>query len=152
LGRALVRPGDPLEIAIKIRRDDGPVRTEQFSLPIPRNWAGQEVDLIACGGELAQQVAEAVAGDPRPRDLRDVGRWLNARRLDGHLYLMAVRNGAGMRSEVETHAFLPPSVVAILSGDPTKQPRDRGLAWEERRAQPGELVGGVKSSIKVMPY
>ena len=69
-------------------------------------------------------------------------RYINfsGRRLDGHLYLLAVRNGAGMRSEVDTHAFLPPSVVAILSADSTKQPHDRGLAWEERRAQPGELV------------
>ncbi len=152
LDRGMARPGENLELAIRLRREDGPTRLERFTLQIPRTWAGQEVDLFATGGDLAQRVAEELAGDPRPVNLKQVGRWLRNRRLSGHLYLMAARDGPGMRAEVDTHAFLPPSMVAILSGDSTKQMRKRGLAWEERRAQPGVLLGGARSSIKVLPY
>lgn len=152
LDRSVAKPGEGLEIAVRLRREDGPNRLERFHLQIPRNWAGQEVDLFATGGDLAQQVAEGLAGDPRPTDLKQVGRWLRERRLPGHLYLLAARDGPGIRAGVDTRAFLPPSVVAILSGDPNTQARTRGLAWEERRAQPGVLLGGVRSSITVLPH
>lgn len=152
LDRAIARPGEPINVAVRIRREDGPVRTESFSLQVPRTWAGREVDIIACGAELAQKLSEQLAGDPRPTDLDGVVRWLNEVRPDGNLYLMAVRDGAGMRSEVDTYSFLPPSVVTLMSGDVSKQRRLKGVAWEERRALPGTLAGGVKSTIKVKAY
>jgi hypothetical protein len=148
----MARPGDPLEVAVRIRRDDGPVRVERFHLQIPRSWAGNDVNIIACSGELAQRVTEEVAGDPRPTDLKQIGRWLERRRLDGNLYLLAVRDGDSMRSGVDTEPFVPGSMVTLLSGDPSFQRRTSGVAWEERREQPGALLGGVRSSVRVLSY
>jgi hypothetical protein len=150
--RAMARPGDTIEVGVRLRRDDGPQRVERFGIKVPTSWAGQEVDLIAVGGDLAQRVAESLAGDPRPVTLAQVRRWLENRRENGYLYLMAARSGAGMRAEVDSFDFLPPSMVALLSGDANKQRHNRGLAWEERRKQPGVLVSGVLTTLKVLPY
>ena len=57
-----------------------------------------------------------------------------------------------MRSETDTLSFVPGSAVAIHSGSPSKQANRRGMAWEERRPQPGALLGGAKSSIKILSH
>jgi len=45
---------------------------------------------------------------------------------------------------------LPGSAVATISGDPSRQRRSRGLAWEERRARPGVVFGKARVSVKVL--
>ena len=63
---------------------------------------------MAAGSRAAQQVTEGLAGEPRPENLAQIGRWLSQRRNSGVLYFMALRDGDGMRSTVDTLNFLPP--------------------------------------------
>jgi hypothetical protein len=84
-----------------------------------------------------------------PTELADIGRWLSRRRVDGRLYLMAVRKGAGLRAGVEAMPFVPGSAVATFSGDPSKARRARGLAWEEYRVRPGVVAGEARITMKV---
>jgi len=152
LSRSQARPGDSVEVAVRLVRDDGPRTIERFLLKVPRRWAKQKVDIIVAGGSLAQRLVDEVAGDPRPENLAQIQTWFANRRTDGYLYLLAVRKGTGMRSEVEAMPFLPPSVVAINSGDATKQRRNRGLAWEERRGRPGVVYGGLRTQLRVEAF
>ena len=125
---------------------------ERFSLQVPRTWAGQKVKLFAGSASFAHRLSEEMAGDPRPRSLAQVRQWLADRRDGGYLYVMVTRSGPGMRARVEAMPFLPPSVIATMSGHSAFQARGGGVAWEERRAQPGVLMGGARKTIKVLSH
>lgn len=150
LDRQSVEAGKPVEVAVRIRRTNGPVTYEKFSVQVPRSWIGDSVDIIAASADIAERVADEISGAPRPNDLPDIVRAINARRSDGAIYLMAVRDGVGVRSRVDVLPFIPPSAAATLSGDPTSTTRPRGLAWEDKRARPGTVVGGAMTSLKVV--
>ncbi|MBC7795198.1 MAG: hypothetical protein H7Z43_15950 [Clostridia bacterium] len=150
LDRSAIEAGKPVEVAVRIRRTNGPVTYEKFSLQVPRSWIGDNVDIIAASADVAERVADEVSGAPRPNDLGDIVRVVNAHRADGNVYLMAVRDGVGMRSRVDVLQFIPPSAIATLSGDPMTHTRSRGLAWEEKRARPGTLSGSAITSLKVV--
>lgn len=150
LDRRSIEAGKPVEVAVRIRRVNGPVSYEKFSVQVPRSWIGDDVDIIAASADIAERVADEVQGAPRPNDLPDVIRAINATRPDGNIYLMAVRDGAGLRSRIDVLPFLPPSAVAQLSGDPQTHTRSKGLAWEEKRARPGTVSGGAMTSLKVV--
>lgn len=152
LDRPQVHPGQAIDIAVRLRRQDGPSSLERFSVQIPRAWAGQDVDLYAVGVEGAERLARDVSGSPRPTQLKQIGAYLAKRRADGNVYLMAVRDGVGVHAAVEDLTFLPPSVVATMAGDPSKQSRQQGLAWEERRARPGTVTGQARTSVQVLGY
>jgi hypothetical protein len=152
LGRGIARPGDPLEVAVRLRKNDGPVSIERFMLVVPHAWAGQQVDIVATGVDGAEQAEHVIGGDPRPRTLGQIAQWLRKRRSDGYIYLLAIRNGPGLSSDVDVMPFMPGTAVAVLSGSREKQARTRGVAWEERRARPGVVFGGVTSSLKVLAY
>lgn len=150
LSSSSIEAGKPVEVAVRVRRWNGPVTYEKFTVNVPRSWIGDEVDIIACGADLAERVSDEVQGDPRPTKLTDVVKALNARRADGNIYVMAVRDGASLRADTEILKFIPPSAVATLSGDPNVRRRNRGLAWEERRARPGTVMGGAMTQLKVV--
>lgn len=150
LSSSSIEAGKPVEVAVRVRRWNGPVTYEKFTVNVPRSWIGDEVDIIACGADLAERVSDEVQGDPRPTKFADVVKALNARRTDGNIYVMAVRDGAGLRADTEILKFIPPSAVATLSGDPNVRRRNRGLAWEERRARPGTVMGGAMTQLKVV--
>lgn len=149
LDRGEVQPGQTMEVAVRLRRVHGPVSIERFLVQVPRSWSGEDVEIVAASARDADQLASNLGGDPRPTNLEQVGRWLSDRRADGNIYLMAVRSGAGMRADITVLPFLPPSIVATMSGDPNTQRRTRGLAWEERRVRPGIVVGGASATVKV---
>ena len=148
--RGELRPGKPAEVAVQLRRAQGGTSTERFLLQVPRSWAGESVEIVAAGVGAADEIAEEVGGAPHPTDARQIGKWLARRRVDGQLYLMAVRPGSGLQVGVEVMPFLPGSAVATLSGGPSIQRRNRGLAWEERRARPGIVSGKAHVSMKVL--
>ncbi|MEE8408031.1 MAG: SpoIVB peptidase S55 domain-containing protein [Myxococcota bacterium] len=150
LDRKRVRAGESVEVAVRLRRRQGGTSLERFLIQVPRSWANQEVQIVASGVGGAEGLERSVVGTPRPTKLRQVGKWLSRRRADGQLYLMAVRKGVGLRAGVDMHSFLPPSVVAIMSGDGGRQRRSRGLAWEERRQRPGTVSGQARVSVKVV--
>jgi hypothetical protein len=150
--RPQVRAGDTLEVAVRLRRLSGPTSLERFSIAIPYAWRGQTVDIVAGGVDTAERVAHEVNGGPRPTEYKQLGRWLARRRQAGIVYLMAVRDGVGMQAAVDEFKFLPPSVVATLSGDPSKQSRSQGVAWEERRNRPGVVTGQARVSVQVLSY
>ncbi|OGQ91076.1 MAG: hypothetical protein A2289_05270 [Deltaproteobacteria bacterium RIFOXYA12_FULL_58_15] len=143
------KPGEFLEVAVRLRRHHGDNHVERFLLEVPGSWADQSVELYATGVGGAESLAETVAGEPLPTELGQIGDWLNGRRVDGRLYLMAVRSGSGMRSGVVALPFLPPSAVAIHSSDPTKERTSRGLTWEESRERPGVVSGQAKITVSV---
>jgi hypothetical protein len=149
LDRTVAKPGEPLEVAVRLRRDDGPESIERFQIHVPRAWAGQRLDVIVASSEEADELAEVLAGDARPENIQQIRDWLAERRSNGNLYLMVVRHSPGMRSEVATMAFVPPSIIATMSGDASKQRRNQGLAWEERRARPGVVYGGLSHPLTV---
>jgi hypothetical protein len=146
-GRAV--PGDDMEVAVRLRRNHGVTHLERFRMKVPRSWRGHTVELVAAGVNGAERLANQVEGHPVPTELADIGRWLSRRRVDGRLYLMAVRKGAGLRAGVEAMPFVPGSAVATFSGDPSKARRARGLAWEEYRVRPGVVAGEARITMKV---
>lgn len=152
IDRPQVRPGGTVEVAVNVRRQGGALNTERFRVQVPHAWAGQDIDLAAGGVDMAERIAREVGGASHPTEYAQIGRYLATRRVDGQVYLMAVREGVGMHAAVDDWAFLPPSVVATLSGDPSKQSRRHGIAWEERRRRPGTVSGAVRTLLHVLPY
>jgi hypothetical protein len=150
LDRAQAKPGENIEVAVRLRKKSGGSSLERFVVPVPHGWAESEVDIVAAGAADAEKVAARIEGDLTPDNLGDVVKWLSARRADGQLYLMAMRHGTGMRARVEVLPFLPPSVVATMSGVPQVEKRGRGLAWEERRDRPGTVSGLAPASIRIL--
>ncbi|MBI5511530.1 MAG: hypothetical protein HY903_22470 [Deltaproteobacteria bacterium] len=149
--RGELRPGNTAEVAVRLRRAQGGTSTEKFLLAVPHSWADQTVEIVAAGAVAAEDLAGDVDGEPRPIDLKGIGAWLSGRRPDGRLYLMVVRPGAGLMAGAEAMSFLPGSAVAVLSGDPSKARRSRGVAWEEQRARPGVVSGKARIAVRVLP-
>lgn len=150
LDRGVVRAGEPFRVSVRLRQEYGGIHYETFNVEVPRSWAGGEVELFALSAIDATRLAEEIEGRPRPNSLKQIARYLNKHRGDGHVYFMAVRRGASLSTEVDTHAFLPPSAVAIFGGgSPYANGRLRGLALEERRRRPGVVVGGARLQLKV---
>lgn len=149
LDRPQARPGQSIEVAVRLRRKGGGSSLERFVVAVPHAWAGADVEIVAAGVEAAQKIASQLEGDLQPEELSDVIKWLGARRADGQLYLLATRRGSGMRSRVDMLTFLPPSVVATMSGVPSVETRSRGLAWEERRERPGTVSGAAPATLRV---
>jgi len=152
LDRGEARPGESLRLSVRLRRQHGEVATETLSLPIPSSWAGQTVELTACGADGARSLAADLEGPPRPSTLKDVARFLNSLRPDGFLYVLATRAGVGLRAQVQTLPFLPPSIVALWAADPFTARRTRGLTWEDRRPRPGTVAGQARASLHILPY
>lgn len=150
LDQAQVRPGDMLNIAIRVRRDKGGRRIEHFQLPILPAWADQELDIVAAGAIAAEHVEHSVAGDAYPSTLADIGKWLSKRRSQGKLYVMATHKGVGLRAGVDMVQHVPPSMAVMLSGDSTRAVKEKVLAWEEYRVQPGTITGEAHASVKVV--
>ena len=149
LDRRRARPGDMLEVLVRLRQVDGPTSDERFLIAVPKSWAGQSVEIAAPGWRWGDRVAEGLGGLPRPTDVKDIAAWLSSRRQPGNLYLIAVREGVGLRSRVDIMPFLPPSAVALFGDRLSKQPRRRGLSWEERRKRPGVITGIASASLSV---
>jgi hypothetical protein len=149
LGQAAARPRDNLEIAVRLVRDNGGSRVERFVLPIRPGWAGQKLGIVAASGNDAVGFMLEVEGLPYPESLDQVVSWLRRLRSNGNLYLMVAHEGPGLMAEVDALPFLPPSALPRLSGDAGKQDRILGLAWEERRPQPGIVRGAAAEFIQV---
>lgn len=148
--REWVRAGGEVELSVRLRQRDGPVSHERFLLKVPKSWASEDIEFVAAGAGGANQLARRVEGQPRPTSLADIGRWLSKKRPNGYVYLFAVRPGTGLRSGVQEMPFLPPSAVVTLGGgDPARQPRTHGLAWEERRSRRGIVSGQARAMVKV---
>ena len=151
LDRSLAHAGDVLTVSAKIRREDGPVRTESFEITIPSSWGNQVITLFVTNAQYAQMIAEQAGGIPRPVTLGQVGQWLREQRPDGYLYLTAVRKGIGIRSQVDVLPLIPPSMATLLSAGSSKSASPIGVAWEERKPVPGMLLGGTAKILKVLP-
>ena len=147
-----VHAGQALELTVRLRQVDGPVREQRVTLHVPRAWAGEKVVLTASGVAAAQELADDVDGVPQPQSLAQVADWLRARRSDGTLYLQAVRKGAGLNHQTEAMPFLPPSVVPLFATVPGTVAQRQGLAWEERVARPGTVQGAARQTIEVLAY
>jgi hypothetical protein len=148
--RPRVRAGESLDVAVRLRRKAGTTSLERFKVPIPYAWADGDIDITAGGVNEAEKIAQRLEGELRPDNLSDVVKWLNERRADGRLYLLVTRSGSGMRAGVDVLPFLPPSVVATMSGGPNVQRRSRGLAWEEGRERPGTVSGSANATVSVL--
>ena len=66
------------------------------------------------------------------------------------LYLLATREGPGLRVADTTWRFIPASVVAVAGHAPGHQPRQAGITWEERRARPGVVSGTARTVVQVL--
>ncbi len=152
LDRPQVRPGESVDIAVRLGKENAPDSTEHFLLQVPHSWGGQQVAIVVAGVQGAEKVAYDVDGDTRPEGLASVRRYLMERRSDGYIYLMVVREGVSLRSQASTYRFLPPSAVVQQSGEFSRHRRRSGLAWEERRERKGVVMGGVSTPLRVLPY
>ncbi len=150
LDRARARPGENIEVAVELRKKGGGLSMERFVVPVPYGWAGEDVEITAAGGSEAQKMSSSIAGELRPNKLGDIIHWLGEQRSDGDLYLIATRRGVGMRAGVEMMPFVPPSVVATLSGGSSVALRSRGIAWEAERERPGVVSGMAPATLHVL--
>lgn len=155
LDRSVAHVGDTVNVVARLRREGSPgigaLHNEQFSVRIPRHWAGRTVTLHACGAAEAEQLLYESEGQPHFQDMSDIVTWLNMRRSSGGLYLLATRDGVGMRVGVQLLPFLPPSVVALQSGDTRTERRGFAVAWEDHKTRPGVVYGGVKTNLTIDP-
>ena len=152
IDRPQASPGDAVQIAVKLNKIGGESSVERFLITVPHSWAGQTIDFAATDASVANAIFGGIGGQPRPESLKQIVKFMSKRRVGGYLYLMGVRNGVGMRSEVDVLSFLPPSVVALHSGDETKQRRWRGVAWEEKKERPGTIAGIATTALRVLRY
>lgn len=152
VSRPLVRAGEAVELTVRLREVDGPVREERLTLHAPSSWAGQRITLMAAGVADAQQLADNVEGAPVPQSLPQVVDWLRARRADGTLYVLALRDGAGLNRQTASMSFLPPSVLPLFGASPGATVQQQGLAWEERVSRPGTVQGAARQTIDVLAY
>lgn len=150
--RPLAAPGDNIHLAVRLKRPGGEIATERFVVKVPPSWAGSVVDFAAVDATFANRLQRGLGGNPRPETLPQLVKWLAGRRPGGHLYLLGVRNGVGMRAEVDVMSFIPPSVAAMVSGDQSKQLRFRGMAWEERSRRPGTVAGMATTRLRISRY
>jgi hypothetical protein len=151
LDRTQVRVGETLEVAVRLRRPHSATQLARFCVTVPRAWAGQKISLVAAGAEAAQRTAREVGGAPQPQALADVIEALQGLRPEGHIYLMGIRNGAGLHAAVRTYAFVPPSAAVLQSGDPSREARGQGIAGEGRQARPGVVDGLARGVVRVLP-
>lgn len=152
LDRVVARPGDEVTASIRMLRFGGSSQIETFKFKVPRAWAGEQVDIVASGAVGANQVAGAVQGAPMPRTVRALASWVARVRNSGMLYLMALRDGVGIKSEVDDFAFLPGTAAVQLMGRPSQDVRYGGVEFEKSRKRPGVVEGLVGETLTVKPY
>ncbi|MBN1961968.1 MAG: hypothetical protein JW841_13565 [Deltaproteobacteria bacterium] len=149
LDRSFIRPGDQLKVIVRLYKKGSGISQELFEITIPNNWANEEIEIIAAGATEVNRVLTKLAGDAKPENLSDIIKGLSQRRADGNLYLLVTRAGAGLHSRVDMLPFLPPSIVATMSGAQKINRRDRGLAWEDKRARLGTVSGIAQVKIEI---
>lgn len=152
LDRSVAKPGDEVTASIRMLRVGGGSHIETFKFKVPRSWAGQRIDLVACDAMGADQVAGMVQGGPMPRSVKALAKWIARLRDAGNLYFMALRKGMGLKSEVDDHAFLPGTAAVMLLGRPTQELRYAGVDLEKSRKRPGVVEGIYAVSLSVTPY
>lgn len=152
IDRPQASPGDSIQLAVKLNKMGGGNSVERFLITVPQSWAGQTIDFAATDASVADAIYGGLGGPPKPESLPQLIRFMSDRRVGGYLYLMGVKSGAGMRSEVDVMSFLPPSAVTLHSGDETKQRRMRGVTWEEKKERPGTVAGIATTTLKVLSY
>lgn len=152
LDRSIARPGDEVTASIRMLRVGGKSHIETFKFKVPRAWAGQRIDLVACDAMGADQVAGMVQGSPMPRSVKSLAKWIARLRSAGNLYFMALRKGVGLKSEVDDHAFLPGTAAVTLMGRPSQELRYAGVDLEKSKKRPGVIEGITTVSLSVTSY
>ncbi len=149
LDRGQARVGDNLEVAVRMRQEDGPSAIERFVIKVPTAWAGKEIEFVAAGVYGAEKLDMKISGMPVPRTLEEIGIWLNKRRDGGYLYLMAHHKGAGVQVGISSMANIPGSAATVLGAAPRTYRRKSGLAWEEHRNRDGFVFGKASAKLKI---
>ena len=121
-------------------------------MTVPVSWAGKRVDFAATDADMINRMSLGVGGAPQPESLEQLVRWVDGLRVGGYLYVVALRHGVGMRSEVDVLPFLPPSAAMLISRDATRELNYQGMAWEKRVARPGTVAGLATTSLQVLRY
>jgi hypothetical protein len=147
--KAQVQPGESVALAVRLRRRGAPIDVARFEVPIPRAWAGQKIAFAALGAEAAERLVRELSGQPKALEYAQIVRFLDHQRPEGHIYVMAIREGVGLHAAIDNLSFVPPSTVALMSGDPTKEARRMGVAWETHMARPGTVDGMARTSVLV---
>jgi len=145
------RPGQKLDVIVKLRQVDGPFSEETLSITVPKHWAGKRVVLSISNAQQAEQVEGLVSGALVPETLSDIRRWLEKRRHEGRIYLLAVRQGIGLQIGVDNHPFLPPSIVTTLANQSNRNLRTKGIELEIYKTRPGIVLGSAVIPIDVQP-
>ena len=152
LDRSIAKPGDEVTASVRLFRTGGDSHIETFKFKVPRNWAGQKIDLVATDAMGADQVAGMVQGGPMPRSVKSLARWIDRFRNAGQLYFIALRKGVGLKSGIEDHAFLPGTAAVQLLGRTNQELRRAGVTLEESKERPGVVNGITSVSLRVSPY
>ena len=152
IDRPQASPGERVELAVRLKKAGGGTSLERFSMTVPVSWAGKRVDFAATDADMINRMSLGVGGAPQPESLEQLVRWVDGLRVGGYLYVVALRHGVGMRSEVDVLPFLPPSAAMLISRDATRELNYQGMAWEKRVARPGTVAGLATTSLQVLRY
>lgn len=144
-----VRPGARLTAVVHLRGAQGELRREQFILPIPPRWSGEDLEVVATGGDEAARFVQATRGPSNPQSYGDVLSELRARPEEGQLYLFVVRQGQTLRRGGRSFGALPPSALALLGQASNDAVMQHSIDFEGRRPGPGVVRGLIKRSLFV---
>lgn len=152
LDRSLARPGETITLSVRIRQDDGPLRTAQFRVPVPPSWRGRAITFAVGGADEFRQLEREIGGALRPTDVEQIGTWLNARPSNGYVYLAGIQDSPSLRAGVDLLPSLPPSAAALMAGDPAKELRSQSMVWRDQQDRPGVISGMVRRTVRISAF
>ena len=82
--------GGAVEVAVQLRSLTGHSHLERFLLPIPGRWSGEQLEIVAAGGDAAARFLQQLEGAPNPQCYGDVLAQLRRRPDEGVLYLFVL--------------------------------------------------------------
>jgi hypothetical protein len=156
LNRAVVRPGETVQIEVDLQPFRGPLETIRLSYPVPENLSRGRLRLFVGGGaDLNRLERQRQPGLLRPGSLEELIAQLESRPKTSTLYVTAYAAAREMRLRGRDYPELPGSAQMILG---SRTQADATTSWSnmtplERISYRLDraLMGGTLLSVEVSP-
>jgi hypothetical protein len=143
--------GGAVEVAVQLRSLTGHSHLERFLLPIPGRWSGEQLEIVAAGGDAAARFLQQLEGVPNPQCYGDVLAQLRRRPDEGVLYLFVLREGQNFHRGGRSYGAVPPSTLARLGPAPADAVLPQAIDFRGQRPRPGAVQGILKRPFYVAP-
>ena len=149
--RRTAKPGEPVELTVVLRDQDGreTVRKSRFVIPLSMRPGPLSV-LVADGTTLDRLEAATGARGGLPKDPAQLIKAINRSRSNNRLYVRLARPEVGFMVQGESLPSLPPSMVSLLSADPSISGSVTRTGLSTVEDQELDPVEGVISGFKAL--